>query len=75
MTLNVYVSIINKTIQNNAMVWTIKLVGVMLLHLLLFSLSQTNNSFRLNTLRAHLQMTTIWLNYLESHPPNGFNIT
>ena len=48
--------------------WTIKLVGGKLLHLLLCSLSQTNNSFRQNTLRVHLQMT-IWLNYLESHPP------
>ena len=51
------------------MIWTIKLVGVKLLHLLLCSLSQTNNSFRQNTLRAHLQMT-IRLNYLESHPPD-----
>ena len=51
------------------MMWTIKLVGVKLLHLLLCSFSQTNNSFRPNTLRVHLQMT-IWLNYLESHPPD-----
>ena len=35
----------------------------------LCSLPPTNDSFRQNTLRAHLQVA-IWLNSLESHPPD-----
>ena len=50
------------------MMWTIKLVGVKLLHLFLYSLPPTNDSFMQNTLRAHLRIIT-WLNYLESYPP------
>ena len=51
------------------MMWIIKLVRVKLPQLVLCSLPQASDSFRQNTLRAHLQMT-IWLNSLESHPPD-----